>query len=189
MWSTIFPHPKSQRVGNPPNDYFTEEVSPSAPKPPFKFKGGLPKFGLTPLLTAVASFTKEVNSRLAKRPLVSNGRLANRGLTSLVKESTAWMYLRNSKIRINFHSKIWARRDISAKNVHSIDNIICTSSWKNSKLRTNYQFSLELLVITFCFYATATSEKSTFEISAGIVTKWGVTAANSVTAIKHKCWK
>ena len=43
-------------------------------------------------MTAVVSFTKEVNPRLAKRPLVYNGRLANRGLTSLVKETTVATY-------------------------------------------------------------------------------------------------
>ena len=42
-------------------------------------------------ITAVVSFTKEVNPQLAKHLLKTNGRLANLELNSLVKEATVLM--------------------------------------------------------------------------------------------------
>ena len=60
--------------------------------------------------------------------------------------------------------------------------MIFIESKKNPKKSTTFGNDI-------CFNATASSEKSTIEISAVLVTKWGVAAANSVTTPKivQKC--
>ena len=37
-----------------------------------------------------------------------------------------------------------------------------------------------------CFYATTSNEKPAIEISIDMATKWGVTVAYSVKAVRHK---
>ena len=88
-----------------------------------------------------------------------------------------------------FPFRLRGRGCISVKNMHLIDDIICTRYWKNTKLHTNTLSVLFSSASNFCqyylFYATTPNEKLTIEISTDMATKWDVTVANSVTAIKH----
>ena len=96
------------------------------------------------------------------------------------------------QVAIQIKSSWWIRGQggISVKNMHLICDIISTRCYKNSKLP--HKLSLvqpRTFGNTICFYATTSSEKSTIEISTDMATKWVVTVANSVTAIKHTIWQ